>query len=94
MKLDGCKGAPLATIPLDAAQRESGVDDAVRVVAADQRRARPLLRVRLRGNDPLWSIDSVQLVPAETLKNPHKPLQRRTRSCDALSASMPLWHEP
>ena len=64
VKLDGCNGTPLATIPLDKAI----ANPAITTLAASWppiAGAHDLCFVfAYRGHDPLWSIDKVRLVPA------------------------------
>ncbi|HEX5122058.1 MAG TPA: family 20 glycosylhydrolase [Rhodanobacteraceae bacterium] len=64
VKLDGCNGTPLATIPLDGAI----ANPAITTLSASWQPiagAHDLCFVfAYRGHDPLWSIDRIRLVPA------------------------------
>jgi hexosaminidase len=64
VKLDGCTGTPIATIPLDKAV----ANPAITTLTASWppiAGAHDLCFVfAYRGHDPLWSIDKVRLVPA------------------------------
>jgi len=64
VRLDGCEGTPLATIPLDKAV----TNPAITTLTASWppiAGAHDLCFVfAYRGHDPLWSIDKVRLVPA------------------------------
>jgi len=65
VKIDGCKGPTLATLPLDAAS----ANPALTTLSASW----PVItgahdlcfEFAYRGNDPLWAVDSVELVPAQ-----------------------------
>jgi hexosaminidase len=67
VKLDGCKGTTLATIPLDAAVANSALTTLSASWPALAGAHDLCFEFAGRGNDPLWVIDSVRLVAASRL---------------------------
>jgi hexosaminidase len=65
VKVDGCKGPTLATIPLDAATANPALTTLSASWPAIAGAHDLCFEFAYRGNDPLWAVDSVQLVPAQ-----------------------------
>ena len=63
VKLDGCKGSPLASIPLDAAEKNPALTVLSATWAPVSGAHDLCFEFTGRGVDPLWAIDSVQLIP-------------------------------
>ncbi len=64
VKLDGCKGTTLATIPLDAAARNPAITTLTASWPPLDGAHDLCFVFAYRGHDPLWAIDRVRLVPA------------------------------
>ncbi len=64
VKLDGCSGTPLATIPLDAAAKNPALTTLTATLPPIAGAHDLCFVFAYRGHDPLWAIDRVRLVPA------------------------------
>jgi hexosaminidase len=64
IKLDGCNGTPLATIPLDAAAKNPAITTLIASLPPTAGAHDLCFVFAYRGHDPLWAIDRVRLVPA------------------------------